>query len=191
LTFESKSEPIVFPVLHTAHLTLRRIELADARDFFAIHADPESMRYWSGSAWPDIEQALRVMASDEEGAQDGTAFRFGIVERGASTIIGCCSLFRIDYTNGRAEVGYILRRSHHGRGIMYEALGAVIEHAFEAMDLRRLEADIDPRNTPSARLLDRLGFTREAHMRARWLVGDEVSDTAFYGLLRTDRRECS
>jgi ribosomal-protein-alanine N-acetyltransferase len=185
------SESLVFPVLHTAHLTLRRIEPADAQDFFAIHADPESMRYWSGSAWPDVAQALRVMATDEEGARAGTSFRFGIVEQGSSTVIGCCSLFRIDRTNGRAEIGYILRRSHHGRGIMFEALGVVIEHAFDAMDLRRLEADIDPRNTPSARLLERLGFVREAHMRARWLVGDEVSDTAFYGLLRTDRPEAS
>jgi RimJ/RimL family protein N-acetyltransferase len=165
---------------------LRRIGPADAQDFFAIHADPESMRYWSGPAWPDVAQALRVMESDEAGLHAGTSIRFGIVEHGASTLVGCCSLFRIDRANGRAEIGYILRRSHHGRGIMHEALGGLIDHAFDAMELRRLEADIDPRNTPSSRLLERLGFTREALMRARWLVGDEVSDTAFYGLLREE-----
>ena len=54
--------------------------------------------------------------------------------------------------------------------------------------LNRLEADIDPRNVASAGLLERLGFVREGLLRERWIVGDEVSDSALYGLLASDRR---
>lgn len=69
---------------------------------------------------------------------------------------------------------------------MHEALGALISYAFENLALHRLEADIDPRNTASARSLERLGFQREGLLRERWIVAGEVSDTAFYGLLRSE-----
>jgi len=67
---------------------------------------------------------------------------------------------------------------------MGEALPALIGHAFGAMDLNRLEADIDPRNAPSASVLERLGFRREGLLRERWIVNGEKSDSAIYGLLR-------
>ncbi|GAB7522893.1 hypothetical protein PBS_18770 [Paraburkholderia sp. 2C] len=72
---------------------------------------------------------------------------------------------------------------------MYAAASALIEHAFGTRRLRRIEADIDPRNGDSARLLERLGFVREGLVRERWVVGDEVSDSALYGLLERDRRQ--
>jgi [ribosomal protein S5]-alanine N-acetyltransferase len=180
------SEP-AFPMLRTPRIDLVRIGMSDATAFFAIHADPANMRYWSTLPWTEPEQALAVIAADEEGSRAGTSYRFGLVERDGTGLIGYCSLHRIDRTHGRAEVGYILRTSHQGRGLIHEALGAVVDHAFDTIGLRRLEADIDPRNTASTRVVERLGFVREATMRARWLVGDEVSDTAFYGLLRDER----
>jgi len=51
------------------------------------------------------------------------------------------------------------------------------------LGLRRVEADIDPRNARSAKILERLGFIREGYLRERWVVGGEISDTALYGLL--------
>src|SRR5260221_531021 len=55
-------------------------------------------------------------------------------------------------------------------------------------NLNRLEADIDPRNVASARSLERFGFKKEGHLRERWIVAGEVSDTGFYGLLQSDWR---
>jgi RimJ/RimL family protein N-acetyltransferase len=71
---------------------------------------------------------------------------------------------------------------------MAEALPALVAHAFGALDLNRLEADIDPRNTASARVLERLGFRREGLLRERWIVNGEKSDSAIYGLLRAEWR---
>jgi RimJ/RimL family protein N-acetyltransferase len=56
------------------------------------------------------------------------------------------------------------------------------------MALNRVEADIDPRNHPSAKTLERLGFQKEGHLRERWIVNGEVSDTGLYGLLASDWR---
>ncbi len=69
---------------------------------------------------------------------------------------------------------------------MNEALRTLVDHAFGTLNLNRLEADIDPRNHASAKTLERLGFQQEGHLRERWIVGDEISHTAFYGLLRRE-----
>ncbi len=69
---------------------------------------------------------------------------------------------------------------------MFEAARGLIDCAFATLGFRRIEADIDPRNHSSAKLLERLGFVREGILRERWLVADEVSDSAIYGLLRSD-----
>lgn len=86
----------------------------------------------------------------------------------------------------RAEIGYVLAREVWGRGLMHEALSALVALAFQTLNLNRLEADIDPRNTASTNSLARLGFVQEGFLRERWIVGSEVSDTALFGLLRSE-----
>jgi len=83
-------------------------------------------------------------------------------------------------------------RACWGKGYMNEALNALVSHAFEVMRLRRLEADVDPRNAASIRTLERLGFQREGYLRERWHVNGEVQDAIFYGLLRREwlKRPC-
>jgi RimJ/RimL family protein N-acetyltransferase len=72
---------------------------------------------------------------------------------------------------------------------MFEATSTLLRFAFEQLSLHRVEADVDPRNEASIRLLEKLGFQREGYLRERWLVGEEINDTVFYGLLRREWRE--
>jgi RimJ/RimL family protein N-acetyltransferase len=67
---------------------------------------------------------------------------------------------------------------------MQEALDATLGFAFDTLDMRRIEADVDPRNIASVRALERLGFQREGFLRERWQVDGEIQDALFYGLLR-------
>jgi RimJ/RimL family protein N-acetyltransferase len=69
---------------------------------------------------------------------------------------------------------------------MDEALRALLNYGFSQLKLNRVEADIDPRNEASARSLERLGFSKEGYLRERWIVGEEISDSALYGLLHRD-----
>ena len=101
-------------------------------------------------------------------------------------MIGTSTLYAIDRKNGRAEIGFILRASCHGRGYAREAVAAVIDHAFRSLGLRRIEADVDPRNETSIRLLEGLGFVREGVLRERWCVDGEITDTLLLGLLRRE-----
>jgi RimJ/RimL family protein N-acetyltransferase len=62
----------------------------------------------------------------------------------------------------------------------------LLEYAFGGIKLRRLEADVDPRNTHSIKTLERLGFKQEGFLRERWQVAGEIQDALFYGLLERE-----
>ena len=170
--------------LQSARLQLRFIDSSDAAAIFAIHSDPETMRYFSSTPWQDIAQAEEHIAKTLQDYDNGGALRLAIVLDGQ--LIGSITLYAFDRRNHRCEIGYILGRQYWGQRYMQEALEAMIGYAYGPLELRRLEADIHPDNIASARLLERQHFQREGHLRQRWYVGDDVSDSIIYGLLRQD-----
>ena len=170
--------------LDTPRLHLRPLAAADADALFRMHADPQVMRYWSTPPWAGIEQAEAMIEADRETLPAGRHLRLALTLRsGGDALVGTVSLFSFHEASRRAEIGYVLARELWGGGLMHEALTALVSHAFGPLNLNRLEADIDPRNTASAKSLARLGFVQEGFLRERWIVGEEVSDTALFGLL--------
>ncbi|KWI27403.1 GNAT family N-acetyltransferase [Burkholderia stagnalis] len=174
--------------LTTARLTLRPLKEEDAHALFEIWSDAEAMRYFSIPAMTGLDEARERVARKLKTAADGMDLNCVVESRATGEVIGECALFHVNAQCRRAEIGFSLKRRYWGSGYMGEAAGALVEHAFGALGLNRLEADIDPRNVASARVLERLGFVREGVLRERWIVGDEVSDSAVYGLLGRERR---
>jgi RimJ/RimL family protein N-acetyltransferase len=172
--------------LQTERLVLRPLETRDAEALFAIYADPQGMRYSSSPPWTELEQAHAYVQRAVDDFTSGSSLRLVLERRDDGRVMGQCVFFSISTQNRRAEIGYSMAVDCWGRGYMHEALRAFVAYGFETLDFIRLEADIDPRNLPSARTLERLGFGYEGLMRNRWIVGGEVSDTGFYGLLRED-----
>lgn len=172
--------------IHSERLVLRPYRESDAEALFGIFADPAVMRFMSSPPWTSMDRAHEVIARAIAALGSGEHLTLGIERRDEPGIIGQCVLFRFAETCRRAEIGYSLASRAWGNGYMNEALRALINYAFECLDLNRIEADIDPRNERSARSLERLGFEREGLLRERWIVDGEVSDTALYGLLRND-----
>lgn len=172
--------------LETPRLRLRPYASSDAADVFALFSDPAVMRYWSSAPWTDLRQAHDYLARDAASLAEGSSARLGIVRKADGALIGNCTLFSFDKACRRAETGYVLHPAAWGHGYANEAVSALLDWGFHALDLNRVEADIDPRNARSARALERLGFVREGHLRERWIVDGEVTDSFIYGLLRGD-----
>ncbi len=168
----------------TERLVLRLLTPEDAPAMFTIFSDPEVMRYGAGSPWTMMEQAHEYLVKGEENLASGTALRVGIEVQATGMLVGQAALWGFSEQNRRCDIGYSLAREHWGKGYAGEAVRALLGYGFEQLGLNRVEADIDPRNAASARVLERLGFAREGFMPERWIVGGEVCDTVFYGLLR-------
>ncbi len=174
------------PILASSRVLLRWLEHRDAAALFEIYCDDQVMRYWSSSPWTDPGAGLELIESIRRYFTEGTLYEWGVARRSDDKIIGTCTLAQVDPQNRRAEIGFILRQDHWGQGYMSEATRTLFTFAFEELGLHRVEADVDPRNKASIRLLESLGFQREGYLRERWIVGGEINDTVFYGLLRRE-----
>lgn len=171
-------------VLNTARLTLRPFTQGDAASLFRIFSDAAVVRFWSNGAWTGLAQAEKMIEEALAAYREGGLCRYAITLRDTDELIGICNLRGFFEQNRRCELGYALGSAWWGRGYAAEALESLLGHAFSALDMNRIEADIDPRNEASKRLLERLGFRQEGYMPERWIVHGEKADTAFYGLLR-------
>lgn len=171
------------PLIETDRLHVRLLAQDDLPDLLAVNEDDEVTRFLPYASWSDLADADAWYKRMSTLQDTGTALQFVIAEKQMGTVIGSCLLFRFEEKSARAELGYVLGRAHWGKGYMEESLRALIDSAFATMALRRLEAEVDPRNGSSGKLLRRLGFSKEGLLRQRWLDKGQTHDVEFYGLL--------
>ena len=174
-----------FPRLETQRLVLREIVAADAVAIFSIHGDANVMRYFGADPMTELAQATALIETfarwrDEE----NSGIRWGIEHNGQ--LVGSCGLFRWNHAWHSAMVGYELATSAWGQGLMQEALAAILSHGFNAMNLNRIEAQIHPDNAASLKLMPKLGFTHEGHLREVGFWGGQFHDFMQFGLLKRE-----
>lgn len=176
------------PTLEAPRVRLRGLAESDVDALFGVFSDERMMRYWSSTPMRDRTEAAELLARIQRQFAERTAFQWGIERKEDGELLGTCTLFSIHRGNLRAEIGYCLKSAHWRQGYMGEALAALIDYAFGTLGLRRLEADVDPANAGSLRILDRMGFRREGLLRERWNVGGVIADSVMLGLLAREWR---
>ena len=175
-------------LLEGERVRLRAHRDDDVARMFAVYSDPAVMRYWSRAPMTDEAEARRHVDEIRANVPTGLMLQWGLARRSDDVVLGHVSLFSLDAVQARAEIGYALGSAHWRQGYAREALELLLAHAFGTLGLRRLEADVDPRNRASTTLLERLGFRHEGTLRERWFVQGELQDSAMYGLLARDWR---
>jgi len=179
----NKPAALPIPVLETQRLRIRSLSMEDAPAMLAILSDAETVRYWGRPMMKELAQAEDYTRENLRWMEDGHCLYWGVEEKASGNMIGTCTLFRLDSSNRRGEIGYLLNRAYWHQGFMSEVLESVIAYAFTEMKLHRLEADTDPDNIASIRLLERFGFEREGLFRDRWLVNGKWCDSLMLGLV--------
>ena len=175
---------VATPTLHTPRLRLRPFTVSDASALFALHSNADVLRYWDAPSWTDRGRAERFIAACRQMAEAGTGTRVAVDRASDGRFIGWCSLTRWNADHRSASVGYCFDDAAWGHGYATEAARALLQWAFETLDLNRVQAETDTRNAASARVLEKLGFVREGTLREDCVVNGEVSDSWVYGLLR-------
>ena len=180
------------PSFETPRLMLRQVERRDLDDLTVVNGDDETTRFLSYGSWRSSDDAEAWYADVVASHASGKSRHFVLLARhdgrdrasAGGRVIGAAVLFNADAVAARVELGYVLGSRDRGLGLMREALQALIARAFMELDLRRIEAFVDPRNVASDRALRSLGFAHEGRLRARGVLKGEVVDSDAYGLLR-------
>jgi ribosomal-protein-alanine N-acetyltransferase len=174
------------PMLHTARLRLRPFTSADADALFALHSNARVLRYWDSPPWTERARAERFIATCRQLAEEGSGARLALERSSDGAFLGWCGLTRFNPDYRSASLGYCLTEAAWGLGYATEAARALLEWAFDTLDLNRVQAEADTRNAASARVLEKLGFLREGTLREDCVVDGEVSDSWVYGLIKRD-----
>lgn len=162
---------------------LRPVAATDLPALLAINGDPQVTQFLPYATWQTLDDGAAWLTRMEALGATGTAQQLVVVRRADAAVIGTLLLFKHDAGSQRIELGYVLGRAHWGQGLMREALQAVCSHLFGAMGLRRIEAEVNPANVASCRLLARVGFTLEGTLRQRWVGKAGAYDTQVFGCL--------
>ncbi len=175
-----------FPRLEGPRVHLRAPRDEDTDALFALFSDPEVMRYWSRSAMTEPSEAAALIVEIHERFEQREMINWVIAERRGDRVIGTCTLFHFSPRHRHAELGYALRSDQWRQGLAREAVTLALDWGFRALGLHRVEADIDPRNIGSRKLLQALGFQSEGVLRERFFVDDRPTDAELFGLLAAD-----
>ncbi|MFP3944997.1 MAG: GNAT family N-acetyltransferase [Alphaproteobacteria bacterium] len=169
----------------TGRLRLRRARIDDLEAVHRILSNADAMRYWATAPHTSLEESRQWLESMIASSR-GKSFDFIVEHQGRP--IGKAGMFRVP------EIGFILHPDEWGRGFAYEALSAIIPAAFARFPIPRIKADVDPRNGPSLKLLERLGFRETGRAENTYFIGGEWCHSVYLarerrGEERHDRAE--
>jgi ribosomal-protein-alanine N-acetyltransferase len=171
-----------FPTLETERLLLRQLASADARDAFLFLSDEENIRYYDAAPMTRLEQVEKSIERHRRRFAEQEALRWGITLKGENRVIGNGG-YTLDAENHLATLSYILSKHYWNRGIMTEALTAMIQFGFDHLLVHRVEAQVAYPNLASARLLEKLGFQEEGRLRDRQYVNHQFVDERIFALI--------
>ncbi|KAB2332109.1 GNAT family N-acetyltransferase [Cytobacillus depressus] len=175
-----------FPVLETKRLFLREVVPSDAASILTYLSDQEVMEYFGMEPFQSEQDALEEIQWYNEIFSNKTGIRWGITIKGNDAVIGSCGFHDLSKKHVRGEIGAELSKDYWRKGIMTEALSAIIPYGFNHFNLMRIQALIEPPNTASIRLFERIGFSREGLLRKYEYTCGKFDDLYMYSLLKTD-----
>lgn len=175
-----------FPQLPTKRLLLRKQELTDAASLQQLRSNEQVLAYMDSDPHTNIHTSEAFITRNMESYRQKRGFFWVITAIETGDFLGDIILHKIDQSNARAEIGYTLKPEFWGRGIMKEALHAVITFGFRDLKLHSIEANINPANKASRGLLLKMGFVKEAYFRENYYYKGKFLDSEIYSLLERD-----
>ena len=172
----------------TERLLLRAYTEDDYDAFASIQSRDDVHRYlYTEAGGPEeIRAVLRARMTRTAIERENDAITLALELRDGGALAGDVSFWWRSAVHQTGEIGFLLHPDHHGRGYAREAAEVMLRLGFEGLDLHRVIGRCDGRNAASARLMERLGMRREAHLRENEWVKGEWTDELVYAILRRE-----
>ena len=171
-------------MIESKRTLLRPIAESDKEAVFAYRSDAETNKYqgWIPKSLDEVKDF--ISRNPAKFNQADTWFQLVIIDQESDRLIGDVGIHFID--EQQVEIGCTLAKDIQGKGFATEALQAVINYLFKKLNKHRIIGSIDPLNTNSIGLLERLGFRKEAHFKQSLLINGEWVDDIIYAILKRE-----
>ena len=154
-----------FPEITTERLLLRRMTKQDAGEIFFLRSNEDVMKYIDRPRAVSIQDAEDFLDLINKSLDANDGITWGItMKENPGKLIGTIGYWRMKKEHYRAEIGYMLNPAFWKKGIMKEAILAVLDFGFNTMHLHSIEANINADNVASAGVLEATGFIKEARI---------------------------
>ena len=183
-----KHKSIHFTVVNGENAAMVGLTPNDAEDIFAFSQNPEVSRFVLWDAHRSIADSRSMVRGALRAYRTGEPASLAIELRETGRVVGTIGFVWIDDEHNCAEIGYSLAQEYWGRGLMTEALRAMLEFAFVRLHLNRVEAMFDVRNRASGRVMEKCGMRREGLLRQKLYNKGEYVDVEIWAILARDRR---
>jgi [ribosomal protein S5]-alanine N-acetyltransferase len=177
-----------FPVLQSERLIFRKFIKKDAPFLFKIRSNEQVMEFMDNISLKSVDEAKALIKSYNWEFKYKRGITWAILDKQTNTIIGSFSFWHMNLNHCRSEIGYSLLPDYWGKGFMTETFRILLEFGFQNMHLHSIEANVNPENQNSIKLLERIGFRKEAHFRENFFYKARFLDSAIYCLIESDER---
>ena len=175
-----------FPDLETERLLLTEFVTNDAEELFKMRSDERVLKYLDRDPHKSVEESKLMIEVMITAYNNKEGINWIIRKKDTYVVIGYIGYWRMRKEDVRAEIGYAMKPDYWGNGYMQEALAKVIEFGFKVFCLHSIEANVNPNNLSSIKLLEKFGFKREAYFKEDYFYNGKFFDSAIYCLLETD-----
>ncbi|MEO8712220.1 MAG: GNAT family protein [Parafilimonas sp.] len=173
---------IPFPQLTTNRLLLREISKDDAADLFLLRSNKNLMQYIDRPIAKTETDALDLIKIIITALKNTDGITWAVTQKDNPKLIGTIGFWRIQKEHYRAEIGYMISDAFQRQGIMQEAISAVLDYGFKVMYLHSVEANVNPGNEASVKILEKNNFIREAYFKENYYYNGKFLDSYVYSL---------
>lgn len=173
-------------ILKTDRLIIRLAVLGDEEAIYSYRSDFIENKYqgWLPGSVEEVRDYIKNMPTMLDVAD--VYFQFAIILKEENRLIGDMGIIFTGHEGMQAELGCTLHKDFQGNGYATEALSRMVDFLFRTLNKHRLVASIDPGNTASIRLIERLGFRREGHFKESYYLRGEWTDDVVYAMLHKE-----
>lgn len=174
-------------LLKTERLNLRPVNLNDSEKILRYRSDAKTNQYqgWIPETLDDVKEFIDQKVCNQIDVID-TWSQFVVIKKDDNLLIGDIGIHFLDEEKKQVEIGFTLDKEQQGKGYATEAVIAIINYLFQKLNKRRITASIDPRNINSIKLVERLGFRKEAHFKESIFHNGEWLDDVVYAILKDE-----
>lgn len=168
--------------MHTERLLLRPFQEDDLQALYEMQSDEAVVRYLYHDA-RSLDEVRPVLARKIAGVaveREGDGLNAAVVLRDTGELVADISLWVVSEGHQQGELGFVVHPAHQRRGYATEAARPMLDFAFGTMGLHRVIGRTEARNVSSARVLEKLGMRREAHLvENEWVKGEWQSEVVY------------
>jgi RimJ/RimL family protein N-acetyltransferase len=185
-------ETVPSPRIETPRLFMKPLQLQDTHGMYAYRSDPEVARYqsWRPVKEKEVEAFILKYGNGRINVVDSWC-QIGVYRKDTQELIGDVGMHFLPPDAQQVEIGFTVSPRHQRQGYAAEAVNALLSYLFEYLNKHRIIASVDPRNTASIALLEKMKMRKEAHHVQSIWTPEGWGDDIIYAVLREEWQKAS